>query len=158
MKPTALIIEDDDSYRLLLRFQLQSLGFSVVIATDGFTGVKLISIHSPTVIISDFTMPNMNGYEVWKSIQDDPQICRIPFLILSAQVDSHWGKHEHEGLHLLQAESERKGAALSLLAKGLPADALTVALRNLLGGSLPIDTAMQGENVLGETIFVRARA
>lgn len=155
MKPTALLIDDDSSYRMLLRFQLQSLGFSVVLAADGRTGLNLAALHFPTVIISDFTMPNMNGYEVWQAVQKDSRLRNTPFLIVSAQVDGHWGKHEHASLHLLQAESLREGVALSLLAKGLPADALTVALRNLLGGSLPIDAALESENVLGKTILVR---
>jgi CheY-like chemotaxis protein len=156
MKPIALVIDDDNSYRMLLQFQLQSLGFSVVLATDGRTGLNLATLHFPTVIISDFTMPNMNGFEVWEAIQKDSRLRNMPFLILSAQVDSHWGKHEHASLHLLQAESLREGVALGLLAKGLPADALTVALRNLLGGSLPIDAALQNEAALGETMLVRA--
>ncbi len=150
MRPTALVIEDDDSYRLLLRVQLQRLGFSVIQAVDGWTGVKLASLHTPAVIVTDFMIPRMSGYEVWKSVQKDVQLRHIPLLVVSAHIDGRWGNHLHKDLYALQAETLREGVAMSLFEKGQPSEEFTSALRNLLG-VLPIDTETPNESSLGGT-------
>ena len=153
MKPTALVIEDDDSYRLLLRIQLQRLGFSVVHAVDGWTGVTLASLHTPAVIVTDFVVPRMSGYEVWQSVQKDAQLRHIPLLIVSAHVDGRWGNHGYQDLHTFYAESLREGSALGLYEKGQSFDELAAALRQLLG-ALPIDAQAPNNRPLGDTVLV----
>jgi CheY-like chemotaxis protein len=145
MKPIALIIEDDSSYQMFLRFQVESLGYAVVQATDGMMGLKMASMHSPKLIVTDFSMPKMSAYDVWKALQGDAQLRHIPFVILSALVDGHWGHHQHNDLYILQEESLRKGSTVRLLAKGGPNDALPNLLRSFIG-HLPIDIEASKSN------------
>lgn len=146
MKPVAVIIENDDSYRMFLRFQMKTYGFEVIEAINGSTGLKMISLHTPTIIISDFDMPSGNGGEVWEALQKDPQLRRIPFVILSALVDGHWGHHQNNGLFALEAESHREGSKLRLMPKGRPTKELSDLLHSLLG-FLPIDGVRGNDNV-----------
>ena len=62
--PTILIIEDEESIRLLLRSVLEAAGYEVTEATTGRQGLELYR-HRPTdLVITDILMPELNGLEL----------------------------------------------------------------------------------------------
>lgn len=84
-----LVIEDDASVIALTRGILEAEKFACLFVTDGENGVKLAQEHLPDLIICDIVMPNMDGYEVLKELQSNPQTAVIPFIFMTAKVDQN---------------------------------------------------------------------
>jgi len=85
-KLTVLLVEDNDDFREYLRSSLQPY-YKVVEASDGKVGwQKALSAH-PDVIVSDITMPNMDGIELSRKIKADRRVSHIPVILLTALTD-----------------------------------------------------------------------
>ncbi len=82
---TILIVEDNAD---LLRFlsDLLTSDYHVLTAVDGLDGYRQTKEENIDVILSDVLMPNMDGYEFCGKIKNDPELCHIPFIILTAKV------------------------------------------------------------------------
>lgn len=60
-----LVIDDNDSVRMMTVTALEWLGFKKILeASDGLSGVKMIRFHNPDLVITDLDMPGMRGEEV----------------------------------------------------------------------------------------------
>ena len=82
-----LIIEDETQIRdNLVRF-LKLEGHRVASAPDGLVGLEAARGDAPDLIICDFMMPRMNGFQVLAALQDDPAMKTIPFIMLSASAE-----------------------------------------------------------------------
>ena len=58
-----LVVDDDESISRMAKAILESQGYEVKCASDGFAGLTALKQASPDVIISDLQMPNMSGFE-----------------------------------------------------------------------------------------------
>lgn len=76
-----LIVEDETKLANLIKSSIKDLFFKVAIAKDGLEGLKKFQSFKPNIIISDITMPNLNGLEMCKKIKEQSN---IPIIILSA--------------------------------------------------------------------------
>lgn len=86
-----LVIEDERSIRLNLLKLLSAEGFQTISADNGRTGVQLALIEQPDVIICDVLMPELDGYGVLKTLQQNPVTATIPFIFLTAKTErSDW--------------------------------------------------------------------
>ena len=61
---TILIIEDEESIRLLLRSALEAAGYEVTEATNGRQGLELYRQRPTDLVITDMLMPELNGLEM----------------------------------------------------------------------------------------------
>ncbi|WP_340152613.1 response regulator [uncultured Marivirga sp.] len=87
MKHTILIIEDDEPMRLLLDVLLKK-NHKLVFKNDGLDGMRWLSEGNiPSVIISDFKTPNMNGFDFFTSISQSGMFSEIPFVFISCRTD-----------------------------------------------------------------------
>ena len=59
-----LIIEDEKEFSELLKVRLESEGFTVLTAEDGYYGLELARKQKPDLIISDVVMPAVDGFHV----------------------------------------------------------------------------------------------
>lgn len=82
MSSKALIIEDDDNIADLLRLYLEKDGFSVLLATDGGTGVRLAKESSPDIILLDIMLPVLDGWQVCGKIRS---FSKVPIIMLTAK-------------------------------------------------------------------------
>jgi CheY-like chemotaxis protein len=83
-----LLIEDDDSQRVLLRHVVgKKVNAEIFEAKNGIEGLRLIDIHSPDLIILDIWMPIMNGLEMLDKLRQDEVHKAIPVLIITALKD-----------------------------------------------------------------------
>jgi CheY-like chemotaxis protein len=93
--PTILWIDDD---RLLLSFgsdALEQLGYRVLIAADGPSGIQTAKTERPDLIILDVLMPNMDGFEVCRLLRAEPGLKSTPIFLLTALEDpkvGFWGR------------------------------------------------------------------
>jgi Response regulators consisting of a CheY-like receiver domain and a winged-helix DNA-binding domain len=77
-----LVIDDDADIRLLLRELLERAGYTVDDAEDGKTGLRHLFSNTPSLIILDVTMPEMDGYQTLERIRD---LSEVPVLMLTAR-------------------------------------------------------------------------
>ena len=97
MKPLILIVEDNVDLLYSLNLVLQSNNYRSITAKNGKIALKILSEleQVPDVIISDILMPEMDGYEFFRVVSNEPQWNRIPFIFLSARTtpqDIRFGK------------------------------------------------------------------
>ncbi len=81
--PKVLVVEDDDSMAVALRDGFEYEGFTVCLARDGETGLRLAGSESPDIIILDVMLPRMNGLDVCKKIRGEGQ--NVPIVMLTAR-------------------------------------------------------------------------
>ncbi len=68
-----LVIDDEESIRLLLEVSLTHKGYEVVVAEDGEKGLEVFERERPQIVLTDIKMPGVSGIEVLKRIrQIDP--------------------------------------------------------------------------------------
>lgn len=82
LKPTALIIDDEQQIRRLLRTCLEANDYKVVEAATGAEGISEAAQRPPDVIILDLGLPDMEGTSVLKRLR---QWSRVPVVILSVR-------------------------------------------------------------------------
>jgi two-component system phosphate regulon response regulator PhoB len=85
MKPRVLVVDDEPEAVELVEFNLKKAGFDVVSAADGATAVKKTRDLSPSLIVLDLMLPEMDGLEVCKVLRRDPATSGIPILMLTAK-------------------------------------------------------------------------
>ncbi|MEX2570967.1 MAG: response regulator [Gemmatimonadota bacterium] len=79
MLPTRiLIVEDSPPIRLALRIALERLGFEVVDAADGRSGVRHALRHLPDLVLIDLEMPGMDGWQLLRALRQDFRTCDLP--------------------------------------------------------------------------------
>jgi CheY-like chemotaxis protein len=80
-----LIVEDDRKLVIFIVDQIESMGFTTVVARDGIDALEQAHLEKPSLIILDIMMPKMDGYEVCRRVKSDPETKHIPVLMLSAR-------------------------------------------------------------------------
>jgi PAS domain S-box-containing protein len=78
-----LVIEDNPDLRDGLKTLLEMFGHDVVVADEGSSGVELVRIHRPSLVLCDIGLPGMNGYEVAHAIRNDPALRKVHLVALS---------------------------------------------------------------------------
>jgi CheY-like chemotaxis protein len=78
-----LIVDDEAKLRELGRTVLESRGYQVLCAEDGFEGLATLKMSLPDMIISDLQMPNMNGFEFLSVVR--ARFPSIPVIVISGE-------------------------------------------------------------------------
>ncbi|OGK24975.1 hypothetical protein A2954_05280 [Candidatus Roizmanbacteria bacterium RIFCSPLOWO2_01_FULL_37_12] len=78
-----LLIEDDIFFRRFYVEKLKEKGFVVEEADDGEQGLEKLKTFKPDLAVLDIIMPKKDGFEVLRSMQQDPTLKRIPVLVFS---------------------------------------------------------------------------
>jgi DNA-binding response OmpR family regulator len=79
-----LIVEDTLDTRELLHFFFTKAGYTVSTANDGQEGLYMAKAERPDLILTDISMPNVNGIEMIKQIRTDEQIADLPVIVFTA--------------------------------------------------------------------------
>lgn len=88
-----LIVEDEPTLREIGKAQLESQGYEVLCADDGFEGLIALKQSLPDVIISDLRMPNMSGFEFLSVVRR--RFPGIPVIAISSEFS---GQAVHESV------------------------------------------------------------
>lgn len=84
-KIDVLIVEDTMTQALMLQHLLEQHEFKTTIARNPLKALEyLASNPAPDIILSDVSMPDMDGYELCKKVKEDPKTKDIPFVLLSS--------------------------------------------------------------------------
>ncbi len=90
-----LVVDDAWSVRRSMQQLLEDAGYEVATAADGFEALERLRAKIPAVVLTDLEMPNMNGLELTRRMQDIPQWAEIPVVMITSRTST---KHRDEGL------------------------------------------------------------
>ena len=112
MDKTILVVDDSATIRKFVAASLNIKGFRVVTAADGVEALEKMPAERFDLIITDLNMPDMDGFEFIRALQETPEYSGIPIIVLSSMTDM---KNKDLALEV---------GALSFLEKPLSADAI----------------------------------
>jgi len=95
LPPLVFVVDKDSKFSSMLKSTLEKNGYEVLTASDGLKAINMLKEHIPDIILSEILMPNMNGYEFFLTISNDPRFSHIPFIFLtdlSSPANISWGK------------------------------------------------------------------
>jgi DNA-binding response OmpR family regulator len=81
-------VEDEKAVRDLIVEELADAGLRTLEAENGRHGLEMILKHRPDIVISDITMPEMDGTQLLAEVQiNHPELSNMPFIFLTALAD-----------------------------------------------------------------------
>ncbi len=80
-----LFVDDEGQIRKLVQTFLQKRGFVVTTATDGYEALREIRKEKPHLLITDVSMPNLNGLELCRRLRSEAATARLPIIMMSAR-------------------------------------------------------------------------
>ncbi len=80
-----LVVDDNQDICTLLRMNLESEGYSTIIANDGEEAVSKCSLMRPDIVLLDVMLPGMDGFQVLQEIR---KTSNVPVIIISAKSDT----------------------------------------------------------------------
>lgn len=83
---TVLIVEDDSEVRTYLRDELQK-NFNICTAANGREALALLQDTEVSLVLSDVMMPQMNGFDLCRSLKTDLSFSHLPVILLTALSD-----------------------------------------------------------------------
>ena len=84
MSKRILVIEDTEDNRQIIRDLLSSVGYELIEAMDGVSGVALAQKERPDLILMDIQLPEIDGYEATRRIRAIPELARVPIVAVTS--------------------------------------------------------------------------
>lgn len=78
-----LLVDDEAYLREIYSLELGREGFDMLLAKNGEEGLELIEREKPDAILLDLQMPVKNGFDVLEHLSKNPELKKIPVIILS---------------------------------------------------------------------------
>jgi DNA-binding response OmpR family regulator len=79
-----LLVDDDVDFCEATALLLESKAYEVILAHDGKEGLEKVQEEKPDLVILDVMMPEMNGYDVCVVLKADPELKKLPVILLTA--------------------------------------------------------------------------
>lgn len=81
-----IVVDDDEGIRDTLRFLLEDAHYAVTDAKDGAEGLEVLrTAAQPSVVLLDYTMPRLSGPEMLRTVQQESDLHRHRYILLSAR-------------------------------------------------------------------------
>ena len=80
-----VVAEDDEPLGLMLRYNLESEGYRVVVAVRGDEAEALLLREVPDLLVLDWMMPGLSGIELCRRLRERPETARLPIMMLTAR-------------------------------------------------------------------------
>ena len=126
-----LIVDDDLPVRTLAAESLKAAGFDVSEADNGISGLAQIEQCRPDLILLDVMMPEMDGFEVCRTLRSRPGMERIPLIMLTGLDDT------------TSIEAAYESGATDFIAKPIDATLLDHRVRYALRAARMVDVIEQ---------------
>jgi excisionase family DNA binding protein len=85
--PTVLIVDDDPKLREYIRVNLEMEGYSVREAGSADEGLGVLEESTPDLVLLDVMMPDVDGWEMLRRVQERHGVGAIPVIMFSGKVD-----------------------------------------------------------------------
>jgi two-component system alkaline phosphatase synthesis response regulator PhoP len=79
-----LLVDDDPDFVAATKIVLESKPYEVIVAQEGDEGLKKAKTEKPDLILLDVIMPMKDGFTVAEQLKKDPQLSKIPLLMLTS--------------------------------------------------------------------------
>lgn len=96
MATKALVIDDEDDYRIIINEVLRGAGYEVRLARDGEEGLALLKQAASDVVLVDWMMPKMDGERFCREMRSEAGLKDIPVIMLTVKQTAD---EELEALH-----------------------------------------------------------
>lgn len=96
MASKALVIDDEEDYRIIISEVLRGAGFDVRAAKDGVEGLELLKKAPADVVLVDWMMPRMDGEQFCRAMRSELGLKDVPVLMLTVKQTAD---EELEALH-----------------------------------------------------------
>jgi two-component system KDP operon response regulator KdpE len=83
-KKRILVVDDEQQITMVMRSGLTKHGFDVRVASEGESALELFDLWTPDLVITDLSMPNMDGLEVCRRLR---AVSKVPIIVLSVKGD-----------------------------------------------------------------------
>jgi DNA-binding response OmpR family regulator len=80
-----LIADDNENIREALTYLLEDEGYKLWLAKDGADTLRKVSEVQPDILFLDIMMPEINGYDVCRTIKNDPNLKKTYIIMLTAK-------------------------------------------------------------------------
>ncbi len=80
-----LVIDDEPGIIEIVETNLEGDGFEVISASNGKEGLEKIKSEQPELVVLDVMMPEMDGWEVLRRVEQDPDTAGLPVIMLTAK-------------------------------------------------------------------------
>ncbi|MBI4839573.1 MAG: response regulator [candidate division NC10 bacterium] len=135
-RPARILIADDDPHmRELVSGLVGDLGYDAVAVPDGKAALAAVAVQPPDLLLSDVTMPGLDGFEVCRRLKADPATRLIPVVLITGIGD----EHKIQGI---------EAGADDLLGKPFSPGELRARIRALLRMKVFLDELEHAEAVL----------
>lgn len=84
MQENILVVDDEESIRELIVYNLESAGYSVATADDGQRALAAVN-HKTNLIVLDLMLPGVDGLEICRRLKGDKKTASIPIIMLTAK-------------------------------------------------------------------------
>jgi DNA-binding response OmpR family regulator len=81
-KPVIVLVEDDPSFGMLIKYRLNNSGFETHVAKDGLEAIEMIFNLDPSLIICDIMMPYISGLEIVERVRKENN--QTPIILISS--------------------------------------------------------------------------
>ncbi|MHB8974332.1 MAG: hybrid sensor histidine kinase/response regulator [Pirellulaceae bacterium] len=80
-----LVVDDTPDMVMLMTMAVKKQGYTALTATSGLQALELAAAMRPDVILLDIMMPGMDGIQVLSTLKQDPTLCDIPVILVTAK-------------------------------------------------------------------------
>lgn len=85
MPAKVLVVEDSPTQALRLRLILEKEGLEVVVAKTGLEGVQVADQASPSIVVLDVNLPDIDGFQVCQKLKENPSTAELPVVMLTVK-------------------------------------------------------------------------
>ncbi|MEZ5995551.1 MAG: response regulator [Hyphomonadaceae bacterium] len=84
-----LVVDDQESMRLLICSALRALGYTQVLtAVNGAEALKIVRGRLIDLVLLDVEMPVLNGFETLKAMREEAELAKVPVIMVTARADA----------------------------------------------------------------------
>lgn len=83
-----LLVDDDDNIRTIAQISLED-DYQVEVVSSGLEALEAAARLQPDLILLDVMMPGLDGKATFARLQENPALCGIPVIFMTAKVLSH---------------------------------------------------------------------
>ena len=86
LKKRILVVDDDKEVVRLMRGYLEQSGYEVLVAYNGESAMHIMRRDNPDLVLLDLMLPDRDGWDVTRTVRNDPKLMHIPIIMLTARV------------------------------------------------------------------------
>lgn len=123
--PVVMIVDDSLTVRKVTSRLLERQGYEILIAKDGVGALQLLRETIPAIMLVDIEMPHMDGFELIRTVRNNPELQAIPIIIISSRTaEKHRKVAEELGVNVFMGKPYQEDELLQHIERLIKQDAV----------------------------------